>query len=199
MKKSILKEFGDRKPRAIVLDDHAGARQITGRLMRKKGFETIECSNATEFLNAWKPGTVDVVIADWHLSNDPKEYGDKLLAAVRKRDWDVPFVLISGQLGEDQQRAKILQHLLNSGGAAFIQRGNDGIAKACERAEELIERRDLALLKIILSMRAGAIEGAQIRTSSGDQSVAKLLESIVSNPRASHDAGRPIAKRLSGE
>ena len=197
MRVSILKEFGVRKPRAAVLDDNAHARRMTARQLRKRGFETVECATADEFLQVWKPGTVDVVIADWHLSNDPKENGDKMLEAVRKRDWDVPFVLISGQLDEDTERAKILQHLLNSGGATFVQRGDGGIRKACERAEDLIERRDLALLKLILALRSGALEGVHTKTSSGEQPVAKLLESIVSKPKASHNAERPIASNRS--
>ena len=197
MRQSILKEFGKRKPRAIVLDDNANARRMTARQLKKRGFETLECATAEAFLKVWKPGTVDVVIADWHLSHDPKDYGDKMLQAVRKRDWDVPFVLISGQLDEDTERAKILQHLLNSGGATFVQRGDGGIKKACERAEDLIERRDLALLKLILALRSGALEGARTKTSSGEESVAKLLESIVSKPKASHDAERPIANSRS--
>jgi len=197
MRQSILKEFGMRRPRAIVLDDNAHARRMTGRQLRKRGFETVECATAEEFLKVWKPGTVDVVIADWHLSNDPTKYGDKMLEQVRKRDWDVPFVLVSGQLGEKTERAKILESLLNSGGATFVQRGEGGIRKACESAEDLIERRDLALLKLILALRSGALAGTRVKTSSGEQSVAKLLESIVSKPKASHDAERPIANNRS--
>lgn len=193
MRQSILKEFGARKPRAIVLDDNSNARRMTARQLRNRGFDTIECATADEFLDLWKPGTVDVVIADWRLSNDPKEFGDKILEAVRKRDWDVPFVLVSGQLGEDTERIRVLQRLLERGGAAFVQRGDKGIWKACESAEDLIERRDLALLKLILPLRVGALQGARIKTSRGEQSVAKLLESIVSKPRASHDAERPVA------
>ncbi len=196
MRKTISKEFGDRKPRAIVLDDNARARQMTGRHLRRRGFETIECATTEQFLDKWLPGTVDVVIADWQLSSDPKKHGDKILEAVRMRDWDVPFVLVSGKLDEDSERIKILQGLLNKGGAAFVQRGEGGIKKACESAEDLMERRDLALLKLILSLRNAAMDGEKIRTSSGEQSVAKLLESIVSNPKTSHDAERPIAQKL---
>jgi len=197
VRKSILKEFGDRRPVAIVLDDNARARVMTGRQLRKRGFETIECANSDEFLATWKPGTADVVIADWHLSNDPRKFGDRMLKAVRKRDWDVPFVLVSGRLDEDTERARILQYLLKSGGATFVQRGDGGIKKACDSAEDLIERRDVALLKLILGLRSGALQDERIKTSTGEQSVAKLLESIVSNPKASHYAERPLAKNRS--
>lgn len=195
MRPSIKKEFGDRKPRAIVLDDSAKARVMTGRQLRRRGFEVIECANASEFFESWRPGTVDVIIADWQLSHVANELGDQVLAAVRERDWDVPFVLVSGRLIEDTERAKVLEHLLRSGGARFVKRGNDGIRRACDSAEDLIERRDLALLKVVLALREGALSGATTPTSSGEQPVQEILEAIVANPRASHDAGRPIAKQ----
>lgn len=193
MRRSILNEFGQRKPRALVLDDNANARKMTVRKLRQRGFETVECATTGEFFEIWKPGTVDVVIADWNLSNDPKEFGDKVLEAVRHQDWDVPFVLVSGRLNENTGRAKILERLLVQGGAAFVQRGDGGIATACDRAEDLIERRDLALLKLILPLRDGALANSQIKTATGAVTAQQLLDSIVVNPKASHDAERPIA------
>jgi hypothetical protein len=146
-----------------------------------------------EFNATWKPGTVDVIIADWQLSHDARQLGDRVLEDVRKRDWDVPFVLVSGKLHEDGDRVGVLGRLLDSGGARFVTRGNEGIARACEDAEDLIERRDLALLKTVLSLREGALSGAMIHTTSGEESAADFLESIVSKPKASHDAERAVA------
>src|SRR5260370_6106351 len=100
MRNSIRKEFGAQRPRAIVLDDNARARRMTARRLRSRGFEVAECKNPTEFLRDWKPGTVDVIVADWELSNNHSELGDKMLSSVRERDWDVPFVLVSGKLDQ---------------------------------------------------------------------------------------------------
>jgi CheY-like chemotaxis protein len=197
MRASIVKEFGAQRPRALVLDDNARARRMTARRLRGMGFDVVECGDAKEFLQQWKPGTVDVIVADWQLSSNENEFGDRVLEQVRKRDWDVPFVLVSGKLDEDTDRALVLARLLESGGARFVKRGSDGISKACEEAEELIERRDLALLKIILSLREGALAGESIQTTTGKQSVEKLLEEVVSRPAASHDVSRPIAQALS--
>lgn len=198
MRASILRDFAGEKPRAIVLDDSANARRMTAYRLRKRGFDTVECSNAADFLSKWIPGTADVIIADWGLSNDPSEHGDRVLELVRARDWDVPFVLVSGRLDQDSQRVDVLQTLLNSGSARFVRRGNNGIKRACESAEDLIERRDLALVRIILGLRQGALRGEKIQTSSGERAVRDLLEEIVSAPRVSHDAGRPVAKTRSG-
>jgi CheY-like chemotaxis protein len=193
MRKSIQKEFGSFKPRAIVLDDSASFRQMAAHRLKRRGFEVLECANASDFKKLWKPGTVDVVIADWDLSHERSERGDKILEVVRKRDWDVPFVLISGKLGDSDERAPVLQQLLKSGGTRFVPRGDGGIQRACDSAEDLMERRDLSLLKLILPLRAAALEKKKMPTSRGKEPVQKLLSSIVAKPKASHDAERPIA------
>jgi CheY-like chemotaxis protein len=197
MRQSILKEFDAKRPRAMILDDNPRARRMTARRLRSRGFEVVECSTCEEFLHIWKPGTVDVILADWELSNDASELGDKVLSLVRQRDWDVPFVLLSGKLDQGDRRAPVLERLLQSGSARFVRRGTNGIRSACDDAEDLIERRDLALLKIILSLREGALSGATIQTTSGSRSVSEVLEGIVSKPKASHDAERPVAQARS--
>lgn len=193
MRSSIKKEFGQFRPRAIVLDDSAPFRKMAEHRLRRRGFEVIQCASPAEFKRVWKPGTVDVVIADWDLSHDHSERGDRVLESVRRRDWDVPFVLVSGKLGETDERAPVLQKLLKSGGTRFVQRGDGGIQRACDAAEDLMERRDLSLLKLILPLRAGALANAKLPTSRGVQSAQKFLSSIVARPKASHDAERPVA------
>src|SRR6266545_5569434 len=193
MNPTIAREFGEQKPRAFVLDDSARARIMTGRHLRERGFEVIECKSVEEFRAKWRPGTADVVVADWHLSATDR--GQEVLEEIRQRDWDVPFVLVSGRLDEDaDNRAGVLARLLESGGARFVRRGENGIARACDEAEALLERRDLALLRVILSFRPAALAGQEVLTSSGTQSVASMLEQIVSEPSASHQAEHPVAK-----
>ncbi|HVZ73904.1 MAG TPA: response regulator [Polyangia bacterium] len=193
MRATIRKEFGRTKPRALVLDDNARARTMTARNLRKRGFEVLECKDVADFDRCWSPGTIDVIVADWNLSGNPMDDGDKVLSRVRKADWDVPFVLVSGKLDEDTQKAPVLARLLEEGSARFVKRGSSSIDKACEEAEKLIERRDLALLKLVLSLRPAALSDQIIQTSSGREAVSKLLAKIVSAPAASHDAERPIA------
>lgn len=167
------------------------------RHLKGRGFEVLECPTVQAFEECWIPGTVDVIVADWQLSSKETEHGDRVLEKVRARDWDVPFVLISGKLEEDAERVDVLARLLENGGARFVRRGSSGFRKVGDEAEDLIERRDLALLKVILSMREGAISGATIQTTSGDQSAAELLEEVVSRPAKSHEAERPVAQAIS--
>lgn len=201
MRASIRKEFADSPLRAVVLDDRVATRRMIARHLRRRGFEVLEFATVGAFYNQWLPGTADVIVADWQLSNKETENGDRILEQVRERDWDVPFVLVSGQLAVDSTRLGVIGRLLESGGARFVERGSvergsSAIRKVGEEAEALIERRDLALLKVILSLRPGALSGATIQTSSGSRSAAKLLEDVVSRPEASHDAERPVATSL---
>lgn len=197
MRKSISREFGTQQPRAIVLDDNPNARRMTARKLRTRGFHVVECANSAEFHQKWIPGTVDVIVSDWQLSHNEYEEGDRVLEEVRKRDWDVPFVLVSGKLDQARQRAGVLERLLESGSARFVERGDGGIEQACDLAEDLIERRDLTLLKIVLALRPAALVGAAVSTSSGEVTARDALEELVSKPAKSHDAERPIASARS--
>lgn len=196
MRAAIVKEFGGQKPRAIVLDDNRQARTMTARRLKSRGFEVLQFASVPEFRAEWRPGTVDVIIADWDLSSVEADSGDHVLEEVRRQDWDVPFVLVSGKLEEDSNRATVLARLLASGGARFVKRGHDGIGKACGEAEDLIERRDLALLKVVLSMRQAALAGEMVPTTTGLKSVGDLLSEAVARPSISHDFERPVATAL---
>lgn len=193
MKKSLLAEFAGRKPKAIVLDDHAGSRAMTARKLRQQGFDVRECASVEEFNTVWSPGMFDVIVADWQLSSARSDHGDKVLSKVRKKDWDVPFVLVSGKLGDDDRRVKVLQTLLDEGSARFVRRGSGGITKVCEEATALLERRDSTLLKVILALRDAAEQGEGYRTSAGYRAVKDQLAELVARPDLSHNTVRPLA------
>lgn len=193
MKKGLKVEFGSQHPRAIVLDDSASARAMTARRLRQRGFEVVACADADEFFRDWRPGTADVIIADWQLSAQGEQNGDRVLEAIRRKDWDVPFVLVSGKLDETDDRIAVLSRLLESGAARFVARGSGAIQRACDEAEDLIQRRDLALLKVILGLRPAALAGESVPTTTGPKPVVELLAEAVSQPSASHDFGRPVA------
>lgn len=194
MNRLIAKQFGKQKPRAFVLDDNPRARVSTTRHLLRRGFDVVPCNSGKQFWDVWSPGMADVIIADWDLSATDK--GDEVLQHIRKVDWDVPFVLVSGKLDEHFRRVDVLANLLEEGSARFVQRGTAGIHRACNEAESLIERRDLALVKVILAFRPAALSGSVIQTSSGKKSAAKVLAEIVAEPRASHTAEGPIADHV---
>ncbi len=196
MKGSVSDDFDGRQPKAIVLDDHRLSRQSISRRLRGQGFHVEECASVDEFLAVWWPGMYDLIVADWQLSARLSIYGDKVLEEVRRRDWDVPFVLVSGKLDEAEadRRASVFQGLLHQHNAGFVVRGEDGIDKVYEEATRLLERRDTTLLSIILDLRDAAEKGVVIKTTSGDLPVKEQLAELVADPEFSHDALRPLSK-----
>lgn len=198
MKESIAAEFKGREPRAIVLDDNARSRVSIARELRNNGFCVKDCETVSEFMDLWAPGMFDLIVADWQLSERTAEHGDKVLEEVRRRDWDVPFVLISGKLDEHENLSKVLQVLLDQGQARFIMRGDDGFEKITEEASELLERRDSTLLKVILALRDAADQGKTFKTTTGQQKVIDQLADLVASPISSHDTIRPLSNVRSG-
>lgn len=186
MKDSVAADFGGRPPRAIVLDDNERSRVSIARELRSNGFEVRDCETVAEFQDIWAPGMFDLIVADWQLSEKPLEHGDRVLEEIRRRDWDVPFVLISGQLEETERLSAVLQVLLDQGQARFVERGVDGIQRVAEEAMLLLERRDSTLLKVILALRDAADEGLGFQTTKGSQSVLEQLAELVANPDVSH-------------
>lgn len=195
MKDSVAKEFGGARPRVIVLDDDDNARRMAAIKLERRGFAVTSCESKPAFEGVWKPGMFDLIVADWQLAQSPLEHGDKVLMWVRERDWDVPFILISGRLEDDHQKAPILSVLLNNGSARFVTRGDEGFFNTvCDQGEELLERRDMTLLKVLLALRPAADEGVSISTSSGEMSALDHIAGLVSLPKAAHDALRPISR-----
>lgn len=188
------KAFAQDRPRALLLDDDEGSRAVLGRTFSQGGFEAVLCDSVERFEELWSPGMFDVIVADWDLAK--YKYGDEVLISVRERDWDVPFVLISGRLDEDCRKSKVLLQLLSSSGSRFVERGDDGFEKVFKAAIELIERRDLVLLKLILKFRKEVTDGASVETSTGPLMVKTLLEEVVRNADMSYDTEEPIANRI---
>jgi hypothetical protein len=136
----------------------------------------------------------DLIVADWQLSDDVAEHGDKVLEEVRRRDWDVPFVLISGKLDEHGDRPAVLQALLEQGQARFVQRGDDGFDKVSEEAASLLERRDATLLNVILALRDAADAEASFQTTQGGRlKVREQLADLVASPDATRESLRPLS------
>ena len=197
MSKVILKEFGKTKPRAIVLDDEDRVRLTMASELQSEGFEVIECADLAKFETEWAPGMFDLIVADWDLSQ--LVHGDEVLRAIRERDWDVPFILVSGRLNEDDKKSEVFGSMLSQGSCDFVERGDDAIARICEKAFQLLEKRDLALLRLILRFRSGAIRDLKIQSSSGPVGGKEILAELVRDPASSHDGEGPLADRIASE
>lgn len=79
--------------RVLLVDDEDALRRLFARLLRSWGYEVTEAANGTQGLAALEASTFDAICSDISM---PDLDGIELLRAVRKRDLDVPVVLLTG-------------------------------------------------------------------------------------------------------
>ncbi len=69
--------------KALVVDDSRAIRMILTKLLRERGFETVEAGNGVEALERLENiGEPDVMLVDWNM---PEMNGIDLIRAVRKQ------------------------------------------------------------------------------------------------------------------
>ena len=87
--------------RVLLLEDDAADADLELALLAKAGFEcrARRVDDRAGFEAALAAGTWDVIFADYNL---PTFTGTEALALTRARDPFVPFILVSGALGEDR-------------------------------------------------------------------------------------------------
>lgn len=111
-------------PRKVLLiDDEAGVRAVTARLLGNRGFEVYPAGDVEEaraVLASWRP---DVVVADL--------YGPGDVTALARANTDTPFVLLSGS-----EPGWLTEHANRLGATAALR-------KPC-RLEELVAALDAA-------------------------------------------------------
>jgi len=87
--------------RVLVLEDQPGDARLALEALSESGFQCAaqHAAGREAFEGAFAPGRFDLVLADYRL---PDYTGLEALAFVRARDALVPFVLVSGALGEER-------------------------------------------------------------------------------------------------
>src|SRR2546430_12471404 len=86
--------------RALILDDAREDVELLLYELKSKGFaiEATITHNRDEFLTAIKEGSFDVVLSDYRL---PEWTGLDAFAALKATGKDIPFLLVTGTLGEE--------------------------------------------------------------------------------------------------
>src|SRR5262245_25562914 len=92
--------------RALIIEDSESDFSLLGLALRKAGFDpTMDRVETGEgMIAALERAPWDVVLSDYRL---PRFTGVEALQILQARDIDVPFILISGTLGEEQAVAVV--------------------------------------------------------------------------------------------
>jgi hypothetical protein len=136
---------------------------------------------------------VDAVIADWNLDPRAKKKGDALFDAIRRRDWEVPLILVSGKLEEEHEKAQTLDRVMDCGAVQFVERGDGAYDEIVRSLRELLARRDVALTEMIRRLRATR---GTIPTSSGRAGSERVLQELLRDPRWKQGTLSQLAKEF---
>jgi PAS domain S-box-containing protein/diguanylate cyclase (GGDEF)-like protein len=129
-----------RSLRVVIVEDSATDAELVIRELRKDGdhIELERVDSSSSLLAALERGPCDVVISDYHL---PGFSGPDALQLVRSRNADVPFILVSGTIGEE-----IAVQMLKAGADDYLLKGNltrllPSVKARLQEAEERRARR----------------------------------------------------------
>jgi DNA-binding NtrC family response regulator len=90
----------------LVVDDEPAVLKVTQKLLERRGYRVIACHTAEEAL-AWLEREVfDVVLSDVQM---PGMDGLGLLRAVRKREADLPVILVTGNPSPETESTALEQ------------------------------------------------------------------------------------------
>jgi DNA-binding response OmpR family regulator len=176
----------------LLVDDDPKTLAQLGRRLRREGYEVWPSPSFDRALATFKAGQVDAVIADWDLDPRTKKKGDALFDAIRRRDWEVPLILVSGKLGQEHEKADTLDRVMDCGAVQFVARG-EGYDEIVRSLRELLARRDVALTELIRRLRA---THGTIPTSSGRAGSAQVLKELLRDTRWKRGTLSPLAKEF---
>lgn len=86
------------KGRVLLVDDEPQLLKAYARMLQAQGYEVETASDGAEAIEKFSPGNFHAVLSDITM---PSMTGLQLLRAVRERDLDVPFILITGEPSVD--------------------------------------------------------------------------------------------------
>ena len=119
--------------RILVLEDQPGDARLALEALTEGGFRCVAAFAAkrSEFESAFERGGYDLILADYRL---PDYTGLEALAFVRSRDKLVPFILLSGALGEERAI-----EALHAGATDYVLK--DAIARLAPAVRRALEER----------------------------------------------------------
>jgi DNA-binding NtrC family response regulator len=123
-------------PRVLVVEDEAGIRLALSGLLKREGYDVVQCERGADALRALEAGAFDFVLTDLALGEGPS--GLDVLRFVRERQPETPIVMITAHGSE-----KIAVEAMKLGAEDYVPKpfDNDEIRLVVRRA---LERTRLA-------------------------------------------------------
>ena len=81
----------------LVVDDHAGARDVISQLLEAKGYSVVTAANGAEAIEKLKTPGIGAVVTDVSM---PDMTGVELAYYVRDHHPKLPIAIVSGDIGE---------------------------------------------------------------------------------------------------
>lgn len=182
----------------LVLEDNAADADLMLRHLRKSGISFISkiVETKKEFEESLTTFLPDIILSDYSL---PSFDAVSAFAIIKNRDLNIPFIIISGTIGEENAVM-----LIKEGVTDYISKNNyaslgQKINRALKEAGELIEKEDLIKkLKIQTAALLSANKELEIQNAEKEKRTVELLnankELLAFNFISSHDLQEPLRK-----
>ena len=132
-------------PRVLVVEDEAGIRLALTGLLRREGYEVVQCEGGADALAQLQSSEFDFVLTDLALGEGPS--GLDVMRCARERQPETPIVMITAHGSE-----KIAVEAMKLGAEDYVPKpfDNDEIRLVVRRA---LERTQLARENRLLRAR----------------------------------------------
>ena len=148
----------------LVIDDNLDIRQLISGILKDKGFSVREAANFDQAIVEINKKLPDVAIIDVKLDKGDND-GIELLAHIKKKDDDVPVIMISGHAN-----VQMAVDSLKSGAFEFIQKPFS--------SERLLNFLNRAIENVDLKKEKNALEN-KLFYSSGRRKFRKIYRSYL--------------------
>ncbi|MDB6021191.1 MAG: hybrid sensor histidine kinase/response regulator, partial [Pedosphaera sp.] len=129
-----------RRLRILFLEDNARDRELVMERMKADGLlcEFTHAKSGIEFEDALALASYDLIISDFTL---PSYHGLAALAAARTRQPDVPFIFVSGTIGEERAVESLKTGATDYVIKGHLERLTPAIRRALREAADRVRRR----------------------------------------------------------
>ena len=124
----------------LIVEDMESDAQLLVRLLKKADYELVyeQVETAEQMRSALEKRTWDIVISDYSL---PQFDGQAALELLKERQQDIPFIVVTGKLGEESAVA-----MMKAGAHDYLMKDNlvrlvPAVARELEQAQDRRKRK----------------------------------------------------------